>query len=204
MLEPFVIKGFADGTNAAVHHVAGADQIRTGLGLNHRLFAELLDRFVVEHNPVIADDPVVTVAGVGIQGDVGHDRHSRHRLFDLADGPGDQAIGVEAFGPILGFEALCHFGEQHDAADAQIPGPLHFTGEGLQAPAARPRHGTDRLNLDTLVDEEGVDEIRRREAVLANHGAQGRRATQAAGAVSELHQNRGPGGDRTAAASERR
>ena len=161
MLKPFVIKGFADGTNASVHHVAGADQIRTRLGLNHRLFAELLNRFVIEHNAVVANDPVMTVAGVGIQSDVGHDRHLRQSLFDLSDGTGDQAIGVEAFGPILAFEALCHFGEQHDAADAQLPGPLHFTGEGLQAPAARPRHGTNRLNLDALVDEEGVDEIRR-------------------------------------------
>ena len=172
MLEALVIERFTDGTDPPIHHVAGSNQIRTGSGLHHRLLAEQLDGFVVEHHPLLTDDAVMSIAGIGIKRDIRHDRHLGKLLLQLADGTRNQAVLVEALGAVFGFEFLRHLGEEHHAADAEIPGPLHFAGELVKAPAIGTRHGTDRLHICTLMHKEGIDEIGRRQPRLPDHGTQ--------------------------------
>ena len=187
MLKTLLIEGLADGPNPAVHHVAGADQVGTGPGLGHGLLAEHRHRLIIEHHPPIADDAVVAIAGIGIQGHVGHDRHARMHLLEPANGSGDQAMLVEALGPVLRFEAVGHLGEQHHAADAQLPGATHLLHQPLQAPAHGPWHGPDRLVAGALMHKERIDEVGGAELVLPHHRPQGRGAAQPAGAVGELH-----------------
>ena len=54
---------------AAVHHVGGGEDVAAGLGLHKRLTAQDRDRLVVEH-VAVADQPVLAVAGVGVERDV--------------------------------------------------------------------------------------------------------------------------------------
>ena len=88
MLKSLLIEGFADGPNAAIHHVAGADQIRPGPSLGNGLAAEDRHRFIIEHHPFFADDAVMAVAGVGIEGHIRHDRHLGVHLLEPANSSG--------------------------------------------------------------------------------------------------------------------
>ena len=191
VLEALLIQGLADGADAAVHHVAGADQVGAGAGLGNRLLAQDRHGLVVEHYALAADDAVMAVAGVGVEGHVGHDRHARVDLLQAANGAGDQAALVEAFSAVFCLEAVGHLREQHHAADAQIPGAANLLHQTLEAPALAAGHGTDRLVRGALVHEQWIDEIGRAEGGFAHHRPQGRRAAQAAGTVGELHQWRG-------------
>ena len=188
MLKTLVIKGFADGTDAAVHHVARADEIRTGAGLHHRLLAELINGLVVQHDTLFTDDAVMAIAGIRIERDIRHDRHLRDLLLQLSDRTGNQSVLVEALSTVFGLEPFSHLGEQHHTTNAEIPGTPHLTSELIQAPATGAWHGTDWFNPGTLMDEQGVNEVCRRQACFTNHGAQCRRSTQAARAVGEIHQ----------------
>ena len=129
----------------------------------------------------------MAIAGIGIEGHIGHDRHAGMGRLNAPDRPGDQAAFVETFGAVFGFEPIGHLGEEHHAANAQAPGATHLLHEPFQAPALGAGHGTNRLIGRALVHKQGVDEIGGAELVLPNHGPQGWRAPQPAGAVGELH-----------------
>ena len=129
----------------------------------------------------------MTIAGIGVEGHIGHDRHGWVHLLEPTDRPRDQAVLVEALGPILALEAIGHLGEEHHAADAQIPGATHLIHQPFEAPAAGTRHGADRFDAGALVHKEGIDEVGGGELVFPHQGPQGRRAPQPAGTVGELH-----------------
>ena len=133
-----------------------------------------------------AHDAIVTVAGVGIQGHVGHDHHVRVFRLEAADGTGDQATFVEALGAVLTFEAVGHLGEQHHTADPQIPGTAHLVPQGVKTPALAARHGGNGFVPSSLMDEEGIDQILGLQKGLTHHGPQGRRAPQTAGSVQQV------------------
>ena len=97
VLETGVIKGFTNGANAAVHHVAGSYQISPGLRLHHSLLAQLINRFVIQHDAFWAHNPVVAITGVRVEGNVGHDCHIGDFPFELTNRPGDQTVGIETF-----------------------------------------------------------------------------------------------------------
>ena len=153
MLKSGVIEGFSNGTNASVHHVARANQIGTSLRLHHRLTTAQLNGLVIEHHPVLADDAVMAITGIGVKGHIGHDRHIGQISFELTNGCWDQAVFVKTLSAILRLETLRHLGEQHHTADAEIPGPLHLAAELIQAPSKGTRHGSNRLDLRTLMHE---------------------------------------------------
>ncbi len=95
--ETGVIKGFTNGSNASIHHVAGSNQVGPGLRLHHRLFAQLVDGFIVQDDAFWAHNPVVAITGVRIEGHVGHDRHLGDIPLELTNRPGDQTVGIETF-----------------------------------------------------------------------------------------------------------
>ena len=119
----------------------------------------------------------MAIAGIGIECNIGHDRHARHLLSDLTDRSGNQPIGVETLSAILGFQPFRNLGEENDATDPQVPGALNFPGQGRQTPAACPWHGSDGFHIRALMDKQRINEISRRELMLPHHGAQGRSPT---------------------------
>ena len=66
-----VFEGFADGEDAAVHHVGRGDDLRACVGVAQGLFYQNFDGFVVEDVAVCIGQPVLPVDGVGVEGDVG-------------------------------------------------------------------------------------------------------------------------------------
>ena len=97
MFETGVIKGFTNGANATIHHVARSNQISSGLRLHHSLLTKLIDGFVIQHDAFWAHNPVVSITGVRVESNVGHDCHIGDIPLELTNRPGDQTVGIETF-----------------------------------------------------------------------------------------------------------
>ena len=72
--EAFVVEGAADGGDAAVHHVAGGDDVGSGAGLADGGAGEQIEGGVVLDLEAVAgfdDHAAVAVAGVLAEADVG-------------------------------------------------------------------------------------------------------------------------------------
>jgi hypothetical protein len=61
----------ADRADAAVHHVAGRDDVDAGLGLHQRLLRQHGHGLVVEDVAGVVEQAVLAVAGEGVQRHVG-------------------------------------------------------------------------------------------------------------------------------------
>jgi len=96
-----VLQRLADRADAAVHHVAGREDVGAGRGMGQRLPHQRLDGGVIEDVAVRIDQPVLAVGGVGVQGLVGHHSQLGEARFQRADRtrhdpvlvPGDAAVG---------------------------------------------------------------------------------------------------------------
>ena len=87
----------ADHADAAVHHVGGAEDVAAGLGLDERHLLEREQGLVVLHDAA-ADEAVVAVGVVGVEGDVEQDADLGDRGLDRAGGAADQVLGVPGLG----------------------------------------------------------------------------------------------------------
>ncbi|EWS66003.1 hypothetical protein Y695_00717 [Hydrogenophaga sp. T4] len=91
------LQGTADGTDAAVHHVAGRHHVHTGFGLREGLLHQDVHRGVVQDVVVLVQQPVLAVAGERVERHVGHHAQLRELLLQLADHPRHQAVRVHGF-----------------------------------------------------------------------------------------------------------
>ncbi len=93
-----VIEGLADRGDAAVHHVAGGDDVSTSVGVDERDPREHLERrVVVDVDDAVTpgvEDAAMTVVGVFVHADVGHHHELRRGVFHRADGRGHRTIGI--------------------------------------------------------------------------------------------------------------
>ena len=181
-----VVERVANGLHPAVHHVAGTNQIGTAPRLGHRLLAEHLNSFVVQHHALLAHDAVVAVGGIGIEGNVRHHGDARMVLLDAANGAGDQATFVAALGAVFALQFGGHLREQHHATNPQVPGTPHLVAQGVEAPAVAARHCRNGIVPCSLLHKERVDELRRCKACLAHHGPEGFCAPEPARPVEDV------------------
>ena len=82
------VERFADGADAAVHHVARRDQIGPGGSVGERGLHEQLDAFVVQDMEMVAVDPgdaAMAVAHVFAKTDIGNDEQLGAFGLDRAD-----------------------------------------------------------------------------------------------------------------------
>jgi hypothetical protein len=86
--------GAADGADAAVHHVAGGDDVDAGLGLHQRLLLQHGHRLVVEDVAAVVEQAVLAVGGERVQRHVGQQAEAGEALLQLAHRARHQAFGV--------------------------------------------------------------------------------------------------------------
>ena len=165
----------ADGGDAAVHHVAGRDDVGSGLGQADSGAGEQFERGIVvdfESIAALDDDAAVTVAGVLAEADVsdkdkffggrGLAKSAQALLDDAAVTPGAGALLV------LGFRQA----EQQQAADAEARGFFSFFDRFVDGEVEDAGHGTDCLaNAFAGTDKERVDEVAGLENGFAHQGA---------------------------------
>jgi len=75
---------------------------------------------VIDVATFFIEDAVVTVRGVGIEGDIGKDRQIGKFFFEGAEGAGNQALGIQAGFAVLGAEGWFDAGKDGDTTDAAL------------------------------------------------------------------------------------
>jgi hypothetical protein len=75
---------------------------------------------VIDVATFFIEDAVVTVRGVGIEGDIGKDRQIGEFFFEGAESTGNEALGIQAGLAVLGAEGGVDAGEDGDTADAAL------------------------------------------------------------------------------------
>ena len=172
------VERFADGGDAAVHHVGRRDDVSAGLSLRDSDLLQEFERLVVV-DVVAFEMAAVTVRRVLAEADIADDHELWHRGLDGLDGALHRARRVP------GRRAVCILvlrqAEDLDGGNAECGNLLGKLDGIVDREMVAVRHARD-LFLDMLTrnDEDRVDEILRRESRLPDHGAHGRRDAHAA------------------------
>ncbi len=166
------VERMANPADTAIHHVGGRDHIAAGSRLHNGLQAEHVHGFVVDH-VAVAQQAIVAMAGVGIEGHVAHDADVGHRGLHGAHGPADEVLPVQRF-VAVGRLAFRRCGrKQSDGRDAQVARLLHGFHEQIERQPIDARHrGHRRALLRSFLNEDRPDEIVGTEAILGDETAQ--------------------------------
>ena len=117
-------QGLANGTNAAVHHVTGRHNINARFGLREGLLHQHFNGGLVHDVAVLSRvrvrEPVLPVAGEGVQRHIGHHTQVRKFFFKRSHHAGDQTLGVQGFAPVPGFKRGVNDREQSHDRNTQL------------------------------------------------------------------------------------
>ena len=172
MDEVLRVQSAADDTDSAVHHVRRRHDVGTGFGLRHRLLHEHFDRFVVEDVARFVDETVLTVRGVGIQGDVAHDAEIGTGGFDCLHRTGNEALGIGGFDAVRRLEIVFDVREESYHRNPEFHHLFAFGDEFIHGVAHHARHRRNRFTIVlAFFDEHGEDEIVGGEHVFAHQTA---------------------------------
>ena len=171
-----------DRADAPVHHVRRRDHVRPRRRLVERLPDQHLGGVVVEHVTVVIDQPVLPVAGIRIERDVGQDADiAAARILDRTHRTAHQVIGVERFLAAFAAQVALRVGEQRDARDAGRDRVLGALGNQIDRPAGHARQRADRvLDPRPLGHEQRPDQVGGRKRGFAVHRPAPRRGAHAA------------------------
>ncbi len=157
--ESGLVQRLADRGHAAVHHVAGRDDIGARARVRHRGLRQPLERGIVLHF-AIHNQSAMAVAGVFAIADVGHHQQLRDFALHRADGLlHDAVIGISArCDLVLGLGNA----EQNHAADAELVRLFAFVHQLVHRKLRVPGHGADLApHAFARTDEQRQDEIGR-------------------------------------------
>ena len=185
-----VFAGFVDccahGGDAAIHHVAGCDDVSTGFGEGCRGFCEESYAGVVFYFEMIAvavDEAAMAVRGVFAEADVCDDDE---RLcfaggLDCAEASLDDAVGCPGSGALLVF-----FGgnaEEQNSADSEIGAGFDLLERLIDGEIKDAGHAADlAANTFALADKKRINESAGTQMRLSNertHGGSGAEPSQA-------------------------
>ena len=119
----FVFQRFANGANAAIHHVRGRHHVGSGAGVRNGLLDQRFYRQVIDHVAGVINQPVLAVGGVRVQRHVGDHAQPGKLLLEGGDGGLHQAFGVPCGARIFALGVLRNHREQCDGGNAQLGGP---------------------------------------------------------------------------------
>ncbi len=170
----------ADHADAAVHHVGGAEDVAAGLGLDEGHPFQRQQRLVVEDDAV-ADEAVVAVGIVGVEGDVEEDADLGDGGLDGAGGAADEVLGVPGLGGVGVLVGGLRVGKEREAGDAEAGGLLGGADGAVDREAGDAgERGDGLVEVVALADEDRPDQVGGGEAGLRHHGADPRGAAEAA------------------------
>ena len=183
LIETVRIQCFANGADAAVHHVAGRNHVGAGARVGKRRLDQKIDRLVVEDVKMIAihpGDPAMTVAHVFAETHIG--QHDYLRTFFL-----DCAQALSLMRPLL---AATHHGLPLPLGGNVIhkrldPG-TRSTVSSILTESIRFSLEHRAAAVDLCADKKRQNEIMRSKVGLANQIAQSWRTAQAAGAMNQF------------------
>ena len=140
-----------DGADAAVHHVARRHDVHTGPGLGQRLLHQHRHGFIIHDVAALGrvgvQQPVLAVAGEGVQRHVGHDAQLGVGVFQGPHHARHKAVRVQRFTPIRCFERRVNHREQRHHRNTQRHAVGGYRQQQVQAQALYAGHGAHRLPL---------------------------------------------------------
>ena len=164
-----------DRADAPVHHVAGCDDVDTGLRLHQRLLRQHGHGLVVEDVAVLVririGQAVLAMCREGIERHVGHQAELGETLLQRAHHRRHQAFRVQGFTAVGGLAVRLDDGEQ---GHHRNPEPYTFFGHRQQPVQAQALHAGHGLHV--LCDaaagqhEDGQDQVGCGELVFADQG----------------------------------
>jgi hypothetical protein len=110
----------ADAADAAVHHVRRRHDVDAHLGLRQCLAHERIERHVVDDIARLVDYAVLSVRGVRIERNVGHDAELGEALLERRHGARHQPLGIERFAAVFGLQLWIDRGEECQHRDTQF------------------------------------------------------------------------------------
>ncbi len=162
----------ADRADAAVHHVAGGDDVDAGLGLHARLARQHGDGGVVDDVAGLVEQAVLAVRGERVQRDVRHHAQLGEMLLQRAHGTRDQSVGVERLGAVGRLQVRLDGRKQRQGRHSQGDAFLGHGQQPVDGHALHAGHAGDVLHLVLAVDHEHrEDEVPGAEPVLAHQFA---------------------------------
>ena len=171
----------ADRADLTIHHPAGCDHAAARIGLGNGGLGVDLERAVVVDLAVRVEYAAVTMIGVLVDAQVGHEHDPIPELIaQCTQGNLHDALRIERARTNGVF--VCRHAEQNDRTHTercQLANLVDQAGDGV---LHHPRQRRDRhWCADALAHEQRCDEIVHRQAGLGNEFAQRGCATQAAG-----------------------
>ena len=156
----------------------GATMSAPGLGLGQRDAPVQLDGRVVLDLAIGPEHPAMTVVGVLVEAEVGHqDELVADGVAQGPEGALDDAVGVVGLGP-RGILRRRH-AEEDQAGDAERHQTLGLDDERVDGVLGLTGHGRDRCRLvDPLAHEERGNQVVHAQTCLGDQPAERRRATE--------------------------
>ncbi len=146
----------------------GAIDIAAGLGLGQRLLHQHRDRLVVEDAAVL-DQPVMAVAGEGIERDVAEHADVGNSFLIARTAWQTRLSGIERFRALLVAQRRLGEGEQRDARDVQLGGALGIAHDLVDGEPIHARHrGHRRAGVAAVHHEHRPDQVVGGQHVLAH------------------------------------
>ena len=139
--------------------------------LDQRLLHQHRDRFVVE-DLAVAQQPVMAVAGVGIERDVGEEADVRHCLLDGAQRAADEIVRVERFAAVGVAQRRIGVGKERKAG--MPSSAARSASRTASSTVSRSTPGIEATGTRALVavdDEDRPDQVVGRQHVLAHQAA---------------------------------
>ncbi len=148
----------------------GSDDVGARFGIGRCNSAEKLDRRIVVDVAGRIDDPAMAVDGVFATTQVDDDEHLGQRRFDRTNRALDDAVlivGARRGSVFVGWHA-----EEQNTFDSNREELASFGNRAVEVEARDARHRIDWAGVGIVLhDEEWLDELLGRNAVLANKSA---------------------------------
>ncbi len=135
---------------------------------------------VIDDIPVVIDETVLSVAGVGIQRDIGDDTQRRHCLPHCGNRPLNQTVRIERLFSDGGLLVIGNHRKQRNGGDTQRIQPTGPGNQAIDRQALYARHGRHgHALIVALHDEAGLYQVRRGEHIFPHHSPRELVATHA-------------------------
>ena len=137
-----IFQCLANGTNAAIHHVAGRHDVNASCSVSECLLFQNLDGDVVQDVARFIEQTILAVACVGVKRNVGHDAQRREILFECGHHVGNEPLWVGCLFAIGCFQVAADHREKCYHRNAQLDALLCHIQQEIEAHAFNAGHGS--------------------------------------------------------------
>jgi hypothetical protein len=159
----------ADHADASIHHVGRRDHVGSRVGVRQGLLDQDFDGGVIGDVALFVEQPILAVAGVRVERDVGDDAEFGLRALERAYRALDQPVRIPGFIGGIALAVRADYREQRDRGDTECGDFIGLFEQQIDADALDARHRFDRFTLLFAVeDEHRVNEVVGAETMLAH------------------------------------